>query len=439
MMDTFGVSRPTIREALRVAESLGLVTVRHGDPGGPRVLGQPSVGVARVLHGLLSAERTSVTELLEARMVLEGAAARLAARPDAELGPLEDAYRAMEHAPDFARFVEADALFHRRVAEVGGNRLLVVILTARQRPDRATDRGEPLRCGGGPGPGEDPSYARGDPQGDPRPERRRGRSPIAAPPVRPLRRTGRARQTGAPAVVARLTGGSNPIPSGPDGPRLGDGLWPGTGPRYAFSEMKDRWSGWKNLMSSDRRYVCSPASWIGIRCWRERTGPTCGILSVGVEFLRHVRMGKSYGVCALFVHGMSFTCGSRGVVCDRLQAMGALAGGNRQAAGQVLARVYDQGHVFAAEALGIGAGRPITAGRLPGHGPWPRRGTRKGLRHTSLNGFVRAGDREFQNAVQLVLRNPGTDGALRVRRTSRQRAGGDHGRTRSLHRSPATT
>jgi GntR family transcriptional regulator, transcriptional repressor for pyruvate dehydrogenase complex len=134
MMGTFGVSRPTVREALRVAESLGLVAVRHGDPGGPRVLGQPSVGVTRVLDGLLSAERTSVAELLEARMVLEGAAARLAAQPGAELGPLEEAYRAMEQAADFARFVEADALFHRRVAEVGGNRLLVVILTALRDP-----------------------------------------------------------------------------------------------------------------------------------------------------------------------------------------------------------------------------------------------------------------------------------------------------------------
>src|ERR1700678_2765341 len=72
MMETFGVSRPTIREALRVAESLGLVAVRHGDPGGPRVLGQPSIGLSRILDGLLSAERTSIDELLEARMVLEG-------------------------------------------------------------------------------------------------------------------------------------------------------------------------------------------------------------------------------------------------------------------------------------------------------------------------------------------------------------------------------
>ena len=30
---------------------------------------------------------------------------------------------------------------------------------------------------------------------------------------------------------------------------------PRIGARYAFSEMNDRWFGWKNLMSSDRRYV----------------------------------------------------------------------------------------------------------------------------------------------------------------------------------------
>jgi GntR family transcriptional repressor for pyruvate dehydrogenase complex len=134
MMEMFGVSRPTVREALRVGESLGLVAVRHGDPGGSRVLAQPSVGLTRVLDGLLSAERTSVAELLEARMVLEGTTARLAAESGAALGPLEEAYAAMGQAPDFGRFVEADALFHRLVAEVGGNRLLVVVLTALREP-----------------------------------------------------------------------------------------------------------------------------------------------------------------------------------------------------------------------------------------------------------------------------------------------------------------
>ena len=29
----------------------------------------------------------------------------------------------------------------------------------------------------------------------------------------------------------------------------------GIGTRYDFSEINDRWFGWKNLISSDRRYV----------------------------------------------------------------------------------------------------------------------------------------------------------------------------------------
>jgi DNA-binding FadR family transcriptional regulator len=133
-MRQWWVSRPTVREALRVAESLGLVAVRHRDLGGPRVLRQPSVGVSRVLDGLLSAERTSVFELLATRMVPQGSAARLAALPEADLGPLEDANRAMERAGDFARFVEAHTLFQRPMAEFAGNRLLVVNLTALRDP-----------------------------------------------------------------------------------------------------------------------------------------------------------------------------------------------------------------------------------------------------------------------------------------------------------------
>ena len=38
-------------------------------------------------------------------------------------------------------------------------------------------------------------------------------------------------------------------------PSLGPPAGKEIGTRYAFSEMNDRWFGWKNLMSSDRRYV----------------------------------------------------------------------------------------------------------------------------------------------------------------------------------------
>ena len=130
-------------------------------------------------------------------MVLEGAAARLAARPAAELGPLEEAYRAMEQASDFARFVEADALFHRRVAEVGGNRLLVVILTALRDPIVRLITAGLSGDDRGPGPGEDLPHPRGDPQGDPLSGRRRGRSPFAASSLRSVRRDWSRPRSGA--------------------------------------------------------------------------------------------------------------------------------------------------------------------------------------------------------------------------------------------------
>ena len=63
---------------------------------------------------------------------------------------LEEAYRSREPAPDFVRCVEADALFHRRMAEVGGNRPRVVILTAWRDPivERSLrDRSAGLRSG----------------------------------------------------------------------------------------------------------------------------------------------------------------------------------------------------------------------------------------------------------------------------------------------------
>ena len=78
MMIEFQVSRPTVREALRVAESMGLIAVRHGDPGGPKVLGTPSVGITRVFDSLLDAGCTSALELLEMRVVLDSSAAALA-------------------------------------------------------------------------------------------------------------------------------------------------------------------------------------------------------------------------------------------------------------------------------------------------------------------------------------------------------------------------
>jgi DNA-binding FadR family transcriptional regulator len=79
LMDDFAISRPTLREAFRILESEGLITVRRGARGGARVL-EPSVDVAARYAGLVLQHRgTSLADVVEARVIVEAPAARMLA------------------------------------------------------------------------------------------------------------------------------------------------------------------------------------------------------------------------------------------------------------------------------------------------------------------------------------------------------------------------
>jgi len=135
MMLEFQVSRPTVREALRVAENMGLISVRHGDPGGAKVLGTPSVGIARVFDSLLESGCTSALELLEKRVVLDSSAAALAStQPKSRLSNLLEALRQMQATTDLHAFAELDANFHEAVIVASGNRLFHLVFQALKEP-----------------------------------------------------------------------------------------------------------------------------------------------------------------------------------------------------------------------------------------------------------------------------------------------------------------
>ncbi len=138
MMAEFQVSRPTVREALRVAESMGLISVRHGDPGGPKVLGTPSVGITRVFDSLLQSGCTSALELLEMRVVLDSSAAALAStQPKRRLGNLAEVLRQMQATTELHAFAELDTSFHEAVIVASGNRLFHLIFQALKEPIRS--------------------------------------------------------------------------------------------------------------------------------------------------------------------------------------------------------------------------------------------------------------------------------------------------------------
>lgn len=129
LMAQFGVSRSTIREALRVLQAGEVIRSRPGDPRGPEVLPASPSSLRKSLDRLARAETLGLAELVQFRMVLEGSAYQLAAelRTQADLAELHAALDAMTSSlDDYETFSRADVRFHDLVARAGRNTLIVV-------------------------------------------------------------------------------------------------------------------------------------------------------------------------------------------------------------------------------------------------------------------------------------------------------------------------
>lgn len=130
LVSQFAVGRSTVREALRVLQSAGLIRSRPGDPLGAQVLGVSPDNLSRPMERLARSRLSSLGELVQFRMVLEAESNRLAARLHTarDLERMEEQIARMSAAGDdvagLHAFSEADALFHRAVAEASGNALL---------------------------------------------------------------------------------------------------------------------------------------------------------------------------------------------------------------------------------------------------------------------------------------------------------------------------
>jgi DNA-binding FadR family transcriptional regulator len=121
----FDVSRPTVREALRVLAMTGYVGIRRGSAGGAYVLERPRSDQADRVREDLSAHRRELSALLEWRRVVEAEAAALAATriSDDQLRALRA--RLVEsggrHVRSHGLWRAADSRFHIAIAEATGN------------------------------------------------------------------------------------------------------------------------------------------------------------------------------------------------------------------------------------------------------------------------------------------------------------------------------
>jgi GntR family transcriptional regulator, transcriptional repressor for pyruvate dehydrogenase complex len=133
--DRFGVSRTTVREALRALQAQGLVVA--SGPNAPLRVAEAealSVGPVREALGhLLRLGRVPLADLVDLRCALEAAAVEAAARrrprPDLEAARAE--LEAMRSAgDDVAAFERADVQFHVALAEASGNEALLLVMLA---------------------------------------------------------------------------------------------------------------------------------------------------------------------------------------------------------------------------------------------------------------------------------------------------------------------
>jgi len=152
LAEKFVVSRTSVREALRVLESLGLIEIRAGE--GTFVRGVSVESLIEPLALVMAAQREAIGELFEARRVLEPAIAALAAgRATPE--EIHEMERILE---DQAEEIAAgktglaqDAAFHAAIGTAAHNRAITRIahaimdLLTQSREESLNTPGRPTR------------------------------------------------------------------------------------------------------------------------------------------------------------------------------------------------------------------------------------------------------------------------------------------------------
>jgi GntR family transcriptional repressor for pyruvate dehydrogenase complex len=131
LLGEFDASRPSLREAFRILETEGLVRVRRGKRGGT-VIKSPTDDTAAYHMGLLlHSQRTPMTDLAEARNLVEPLCAEQAARRRDHkavgdtLTQVND--RCAEHLEDDVEFTNVAIEFHEALVDAAGNMTLRVI------------------------------------------------------------------------------------------------------------------------------------------------------------------------------------------------------------------------------------------------------------------------------------------------------------------------
>lgn len=132
LVDRSGLSRGSVREALKVLETQGFLSTTLGRSGG-RIARRPGAEVIRnSLRTVIDGQQIPFPSLLETVEVLEPSLAALAAlhRDDADVSMIRRETRRLRRTSDPRRFLLANARWHRTMADASHNIILIAVYDA---------------------------------------------------------------------------------------------------------------------------------------------------------------------------------------------------------------------------------------------------------------------------------------------------------------------
>jgi DNA-binding FadR family transcriptional regulator len=132
LVERFGVGRSSVREALRVLESKGLI---YQKGKGRFVVSEPRNPLNSSLQVLLELQAVDLDELFEVREVLEGETAAFAAarRTDEDILAMAESIDAMDSSlasGSAEEYIDADLQFHLALARASRNRIALNMMNA---------------------------------------------------------------------------------------------------------------------------------------------------------------------------------------------------------------------------------------------------------------------------------------------------------------------
>ncbi|MBY4273561.1 FadR family transcriptional regulator [Rhodococcus fascians] len=133
MVAEYGVARTTVREALRLLESRGLVTIKAGIGGGPVACRPQYASLGNTMKLFLQLEGANISDVIDVRLTLEPIVAAQAAASvtDDQLDTMQSALDSMRADPsDYANFQSNNATFQTTIYRAAGNPAFRIVMEA---------------------------------------------------------------------------------------------------------------------------------------------------------------------------------------------------------------------------------------------------------------------------------------------------------------------